>query len=155
MRSFLRMSSALVACALLALAGCAMRDAPSLDVGLRSVRLVDAAPLEQRFALGLRITNYTDRDATIDGLSYRLEINGREFSQAFTVPRFGEARIEVIATSTLSGVLGQLEEMRKRLAAPSGTAPGLTFRLTGRANTGFVGTTFDTQSELPFPLASR
>jgi LEA14-like dessication related protein len=160
MPTFLRMRVLQAAIALLVLAGCAMRDAPAIDVGLTGVGLADVQMLEQRFVLGLRFTNHTDRDVGVDGLSYRLEINGREFatgvsSQAFTVPRFGEARVDVTATSTLSGVLAQLDELRKRLAAPPGLAPALTYRLSGRANTGLVGTTFDTQSELPFPLASR
>jgi LEA14-like dessication related protein len=152
--------AALAAAAAALVAGCAMRDAPALDVRLVSVGLVDAQPLEQRFLLGLRFTNYTDRDVAIDGLTYRLEINGREFatgasSQAFTVPRFGEARVDVTASSTLSGVLAQLDEIRRRLAASPGTAPSLSYRLSGRANTSMMGTSFDTQSELPFPLASR
>jgi LEA14-like dessication related protein len=153
-------TGAIALLALLAAFGCAMRDAPALDVGLQSVSLVDVQPLEQRFQLGLRFTNRTDRDIAVDGLTYRLDINGREFAngvsnQPFTVPRFGEARIEAAATSSLSGVLAQLEELRKRLAAPAGTVPAVTYRLTGRANTGIMGTQFDVQSELPFPSATR
>jgi len=153
-------TAAVVLFALVAAVGCAMRDAPALDVGLQGVSLVDVQPLEQRFQLSLRFTNRTDRDIAVDGLTYRLEINGREFAtgvsnQSFTVPRFGEARIEVAATSSLAGVLAQLEELRKRLAAPPGAVPAVTYRLSGRANTGFIGTQFDVQSELPIPSASR
>lgn len=151
---------ALALAVLLGPAACASRDPPALDVALANVNLVDVQPLEQRFLLTLRFTNRTDRDVAVDGLTYRLDINGREFasgvsSQAFTVPRYGEARIDANATSTLSGVLGQIAELQKRAASPGGALPPLSYRLSGRANTSAFGTAFDTQSELPFPAAAR
>lgn len=151
---------ALAAVVLAATAGCATRDAPALDVGLVSVALVDVQPLEQRLMLTLRFTNRTDRDVAVDGLTFRLDVNGREFAsgvsnRSFTVPRYGETRIDAPATSTLSGVLGQLVELQKRIAGPDGTPPPLSYRLAGRANTGMFGTSFDTQSELPLPTAVR
>jgi len=154
------LAAALLAALVLAFGACATRDSPALDVQLASVAVVDASLLEQRFMLTLRFTNRTDRDVAVDGLTFRLDINGREFAtgvsnQAFTVPRFGEARIDAAATSTLSGVLGQIAELQKRSSGAPGSPSLLSYRLSGNANTGWSGTAFDTQSELPFPAAPR
>lgn len=158
-RMHLRIAGSLAAALVLWLSGCATQDAPALDVALANVSLIDVQPLEQRFLLTLRFTNRTGRDVAVDGLTYRLDINGREFasgvsSQAFTVPRYGETRIDATATSSLSGVLAQIEELQKRAASPAGAAP-LSYRLTGRASTGYFGTAFDTQSDLPFPTVAH
>jgi len=150
-------SSAVQLCALIA-AGCASVTPPPLSLTLARVELVDVAVLEQRLRLSLRIVNSGDRDVAVDGLTYALDINGQDFASgvsavAFAVPRYGETTIQVIAVSSLSGVLRQLRELQGRSAAATPIPPALSYRIHGRANAGPFGLPFDTQSELPFPFA--
>jgi LEA14-like dessication related protein len=150
----------LVALSLL-VAGCATPGADQVDVGLASVALVDVSLLEQRLALTLRFQNRSDRDFTIDGLAYTLDINGRSFAkgvspQRFDLPRYSEARVDVEAVSGLSDVLHQIIEFQLLATAgqPTGAAaPRLSYRIHGRASIAGrpYGLPFDATSELPLP----
>ena len=68
--------------------------------------------------LRLRVQNPNDVDLPIRGLTFDVELNGQPFAkglsdQAVVVPRFGEAVLEVKATSNLGSVLRQLRELRE------------------------------------------
>ena len=143
-------------CALVA-AGCASLAPPQLAVTLTGVQLADASVLEQRLKLSLRFVNSDQRDIAVNGLTYTLDINGREFASgtsnaAFTVPQFGETTIQVNAVSSLSGVLRQLRATQGRTGGAIAIPPALSYRIHGRANAGAFGLAFDTESELPFPV---
>jgi len=91
------------------LAGCTSLGEERVEVHLVSVTLQESTPLEQRVGLGLRFQNRGASDLTVDGLAFRIEASGTTIasgvsSQVFTIPRFGEARVDVEATSTLAGV---------------------------------------------------
>jgi LEA14-like dessication related protein len=145
----------------LLLAGCATPGADQVEVGLASVALVDVSLLEQRLALTLRFQNRSDRDFTIDGLAYTLDINGRSFArgvspQRFDLPRYSEARVDVEAVSGLSEVLHQIIELQQLAAtgqSNGAAAPRLSYRIHGRASIAGrpYGFPFDTTSELPLP----
>lgn len=147
---------AVLFCALVA-AGCASVAPPQLTVTLIGVQLADASALEQRLKLSLRFVNRSQRDIAVNGLTYALEINGREFAggtsdAAFTVPQFGETTIQVNAVSSLSGVLRQLRDTQGQNRGATAIPPALSYRIHGRANAGPFGLAFDTESELPFPV---
>lgn len=143
------------------LAGCTSLGEERVEVHLVSVTLQEATPLEQRVGLGLRFQNRGTTDLTVDGLAFRIEASGTTIatgvsSQVFTIPRFGEARIDVEATSTLAGIVRQVLDLQRQ----SGQAyPRLRYRLYGTANlvpevlsigrAGSFG--FDTVNELPLP----
>ena len=87
--------------------------------------------LEQRYALQLRIINPNDADMPINGLSYTIEINQREFAygvsrQAVTIPAYGEAVLEVEVVSSLLGMLRQLQSLQEDKPAV------LDYRLSGK-----------------------
>jgi hypothetical protein len=149
--------AALVLCVLVA-AGCASIVTPPVDVTLARVELADFAVLEQRLNLSLRFVNRGDHDVAVDGLDFTLDINGLPFAggvsaQAFSIPRYGETTVQVIAVSNLSAVLRQLSEVNGRLGGATAIPAALSYRIHGRANAGLFGLAFDTQSELPFPIA--
>lgn len=111
-----------------ACAGVAARMEPP-EVSLSDIRLVEATPLEQRYLFTLRIRNPNQRSLRVEGLQFDLSINQRSFASGVsnahvTVPAFGEERVEVSATSTLLGLLRQLQEL--------GRAETLRYRLKGR-----------------------
>ena len=99
-------------------AGCAtMNKYPEQPrVSLVSIQPKDMTLLEQRYGLQLRILNPNETAIPIEGLSYSLEINGREFAygvsrQAVSIPPFGEALLDVEVVSNLLSVMQQVQEM--------------------------------------------
>lgn len=85
------------------------------------VSLVNLQPqgmtlFEQTYNMQLRIQNPNDRDIPVKGLSYSLDINGDEFAygvskQSVTVPAFGEALLDVSATSSTINIIQQMQKM--------------------------------------------
>jgi LEA14-like dessication related protein len=93
-------------------------------VSLAGIQPLDMTLLEQRYQLALRILNPNDVEMPLRGLSYSVEINGREFAygvsrQAVTIPALGEAIVEVEVVSSLLDMLRQLraldDDERQRL----------------------------------------
>ena len=113
--------------ALLALAACArLGEAEPLRVQLADIRLLPGGLLEQRFQVELRLGNPNDFDLALDGLTFALELNDMPFArglsnQAVTVPRLGEARLRVVASTTLIDlvqqvlILGQRSDLSYRI----------------------------------------
>jgi len=99
-------------------------------VSLVSIRPLAMQVLEQRFAIQLRVLNPNDVELPVSGMSYALEINGREFAygvsqQAVAIPPYGEALIEVEMVSNLLNVMQQLQRLEET------TEGGLQYRLHG------------------------
>jgi LEA14-like dessication related protein len=113
--------------AVVALAACAqIGEARSPQVHVVDIQLLPGGLLEQRFRVELRIGNPNDFDLPLDGLTFELDLNGRHFAEGFTnhsvtVPRLGEARVSVDASTTLFDmmeqvlILGELTEISYRI----------------------------------------
>ena len=87
--------------------------------------------LEQRFALQLRIMNPNDVAIPVEGLSYAIEINDREFAygvsrQSVEIPAFGEALLDVEVASNLLNVMQQLQALYGE------TRNSMAYRLAGK-----------------------
>lgn len=136
-------------------AGCVSLQLQPPHVTVSDIDLVDATLLEQRFALTLRVQNPNDADISISGLDFDVQINGRHFARgvsdrAVTLPRFGEAVLEVDAVSDLASVLRQLMELGKD------GRPGLEYRVSGRLATRSLGSVpFESRGELTLPDLPR
>ncbi|HYQ72592.1 MAG TPA: LEA type 2 family protein [Gammaproteobacteria bacterium] len=126
-------SAGILLCALF-LAGCASLQpyAEMPRVSLVSIKPQDMQMLEQRFMLELRIQNPNSVAIPVEGLSYALEINQREFAygvsqQEVSIPPYGEALLQVEVVSNLLNVMRQLQQL-------AGTAGGhgLEYRLRGK-----------------------
>ncbi|HPT48993.1 MAG TPA: LEA type 2 family protein [Accumulibacter sp.] len=150
------MKKTLLLCMLLLLGGCAglsgLTQKPELSVA--GLQLAHLGLFEQRFALKLRVQNPNEVELPIDGLVFEIEVNGQAFvkglsDKAVTVPRFGEAVIEVQATSKLANALKQWRELQK-----SGRER-IDYRLFGRLRLAGIGNVpFDRRGDLPLPDAS-
>lgn len=133
------------------LGGCAALTTHPPEVTLAGIDIVEMGLLEQRFAMKLRLQNPNDAGITITGLSFQVEVNGQTFakgvsSQNVTVPRFGEAMLDVDAVSNLASVLRQISEMSK------GGREGIDYRIHGRLATGTFGSVpFESRGELRLP----
>ncbi len=147
------MKSRLAILAIVLLSACAGLGglAQKPEVSLASLNLVQIGLFEQRFALKLRIQNPNDVELRINGLSFEIELNGRSFitglsDRGVTIPRFGEALLEVTATSTLGSALKQLRELQK------GGRERIDYRIAGRLNVSDIGTVpFERRGDLSLP----
>ena len=111
----MRFSHALMGlAALLALGACTrLGGAEPLQVHLADIRLLPGGLFEQRFQVDLRFGNPNDFDLALDGLTFELELNDVPFArglsnEAVTVPRLGEARLRVVASTTLIDLVQQV-----------------------------------------------
>ncbi len=115
---------------MLLLAACSGGDPLPPQVRVVDLELLESTLFEQRFRIDLRIGNPNDFDLPLDGLTFDLEVNGADFARGFTnervtIPRLGEGRLSVVASTTLVEVVRQM-----RLLAERGD---LTYRLHGTA----------------------
>lgn len=117
-------------------------------VSLVSIRPLDMQMLEQRYALRIRILNPNRVELPVAGLSYTLEVNGREFAygvsqQAVTIPPYGEAVLDVELVSNLLDLLRQIDRSQDG---------GLAYRLHGRLGLSGrrTGLAFDYSGELRY-----
>jgi LEA14-like dessication related protein len=123
-------------------------------VSLVSIQPKDMTLLEQRYGLQLRILNPNETAIPLEGLSYSLEINGREFAygvsrQAVSIPAFGEALLDVDVVSNLLNVLQQVQEMSNE------QQDSLKYRLSGKLSlsNSLVKLPFDYHGELKYSPA--
>lgn len=104
----------------LGLASCASLTArlePPL-VSLAGLELEELGVFEQRYRLRLRIQNPNDVELPIAGMDFRLYLNDEEFARGLSdqqavVPAYGEALVEVRVTSSITGVIGQLQRFSR------------------------------------------
>jgi LEA14-like dessication related protein len=137
---------------LLAAAGCAsVASLQAPEVRVTSLQMLESTQgsLEQRFAVGLRLTNPNNRAVDVDGLDFELELNGKRLArgvtnEAFELPRLGEAETRVVVTTSVFDVLRQALDLAGRSDAT------MDYRVKGRLHlgSGFVRT-------IPFDHAGR
>lgn len=136
-----------------ALAGCAgIGGIPSgPEVSLADIGIAEVGLIEQRYSLKLRVLNPSDREISIDGISVVLEINGKTFARGvgneiLTVPRFGDAVMEVMAVSNIAGIFRQITDLAKS------EREVIAYRLSGRLHgPAFGGLPFDHTGEIALP----
>lgn len=116
---------------LLLLTACAAlepRQAPR--VRLADVTLLESGLLEQKMRVELDIGNPNNFDLPLDGLTFTLELNDNPLVEGFTnesvvIPRLGEARLAVFASTSLLDIVRQVMAL--------GRGEALSYRLSGRA----------------------
>ena len=114
MRVIVRAFSAALVLSLLV--GCATTPKMEpLDVTLSDIVPAEMGILEQQFQVRLRVQNPNNFDVPLEGVACQIELNDKPFAkgvgqQSVTVPKFGEAVLDVNAVSSLSGVLAQLSQ---------------------------------------------
>ncbi len=72
--------------------------------------------LEQRLKVDLRVRNPNDYDLDVTGVDFHLEVNGNQLArglsnESVTVPRLSEAKLSVIATTTLMDMMRQFSKL--------------------------------------------
>lgn len=147
----LRVALAAMTCLVATLWGCAAMTMRSPEVSLSGVTIDEFGLLEQRLGIKLRVMNPNDADLSIDGVTFDVDVNGQSFAKgvsnkAVTVPRFGEAVLDLSAVSTLGSLLRQLGDLAK-----SGRET-VEYRVHGRFyGGGMNGVPFDSKREVKLP----
>lgn len=148
------MKTALFALALF-LSACTGFSKPT--VALAGIDIASVGLLEQRFVLKLRVNNPNDFDIPVEGLDFAMELNGQPFAQgvsntATTVPRRGEAVLEVKTSSNLAHFLRQWREVESK---GEGKGGALDYRLKGKVRVaGYGEWPFEQRGEVPLPRLS-
>jgi LEA14-like dessication related protein len=146
-----RIAALLLTCVAATLAGCAAVTMKSPEVSLSGVTIDEFGLLEQRLGIKLRVMNPNDADLPIDGVTFDVDVNGQSFAKGVsnkpvTVPRFGEAVLNLSAVSTLGSLLRQLADLAK-----SGHET-VEYRVYGRFyGGGLNGVPFDSKREIKIP----
>ena len=106
-------------------------NAKAPKVSVDAVNLKRLGLFEQTLDVGLRVNNPNDFDIAIEGLEFKLEVNGREFATgtAYThthVPAFSSAVVHVDTTTDSNKLLQQIK------ALPDLLKDGAPYRILGR-----------------------
>lgn len=119
-------SRALFLLALILLLGACASMMPKSDrirVTIVDIKPLESTLMEQRFLIKLRLQNRSREVLAVDGMSFDLDLNGKAFASgvsnaAVTAPGFGEVLIEVKVSSTLFGVIRQIQALQGREPRP-------------------------------------
>ena len=152
-----RIIIAVILSAVLLLGACAGMDIQPPSVTLAGIDVIEAGLFEQRLALKLRVLNPNNVEIPISGLSFEVELNGEPFAKGVsnkpvTVPRLGEAVLDVTAVTGFAGLIRQLQGLSR------GNIDALSYRIKGRLMTGFAyDMNFDERGrlEMPKPVQGR
>lgn len=105
---------------LLFLSGCAGLGKTPADINVTvvNIKMLESTMLEQRFLLDLRIQNRSPEALSVYGMSFDIDINNKKFAsgssnQKATIGAFNDAVIEVKMSSTLFGIIRQIQAMQK------------------------------------------
>lgn len=149
---------ALAASACLA-AGCATvpkRD--PLQVTVAGVEPLQGAGMELRMLVKLRVQNPNDEPVDYNGVSVEMDVQGKSFASGVSdaqgsVPRFGEAVIDVPVTASAFRMAGQALGMLR--GGGTGLGGKINYEMRGKlSGAGSGSTRFETKGELELPTAS-
>ena len=136
--------------ALGACTGLALRDPLQVTVG--GVEALPGEGLELRMLLKLRVQNPNDMPIDYDGVSVNLDVQGRTFATGVsdasgTVPRFGEAIIEVPVTVSAMRMARQMMGM-----LDGEPVDRIRYAMSGKlSGAGFSAARFQSQGEFTLP----
>ena len=115
--------------------GCAslIQQTEPPNISITNLKLVDVQLLEQQYALTVRVQNPNNFPLSINGLSYKLELNDSKLAQgvsnqALTIPAFGEQKLELTMVSGTFGIIRQLQSLEQ------GNQKVMDYRLSGKLN---------------------
>jgi len=107
-------------------------------VNLVGLQLVSMELFEQRYQVRLRVKNPNPYELPIQGVDFRLDINGQAFAdgvsnRSVTVPAYGEQVIALEVSSNLIQVFRQLQSLE------NSRSPGFEYRINGTVAVGDHG----------------
>lgn len=141
----------------LMLSACAtLQDESAPKIKLVNIQPEEMGLFDQHYRVELRVINRSPRPLQVRGISFSLELNGRDFADGVSnhevvIPGLSSAKIQAELSSSLFGVLNQVMEMTNR------GEPGFRYRIAGtlylRGAT--FGIPFDSEDELVLERAAH
>ncbi len=122
-----------------------------LNVTIVDITPLDMSLLEQRYAVKVRLLNPNDVEIAFDGVVFDLDINDKPFAKGVsdrggTIPRFGEAVIDIRVVTGLQNILRQIVDLQKE------DRTGFSYHIKGRLHsTGGLSIPFDTKGQFALP----
>jgi LEA14-like dessication related protein len=143
----------LIAFGLLLVDGCAMfQYREPINVNLAGVEPLQGEGMEIRMLLKLRVQNPNDVPLDYNGVSIRMDVQGKRFASGVSdasgsIPRFGEAVVEVPVSISVFGIARQVIGIARK--DHSGKLP---YEIEGKlAGSGIGGVRFNSQGEFTMP----
>ena len=148
------MRNAIFIAGLTLLAACALMPGHEpLQVHVADVESLEGQGMEWRMLVKLRVQNPNDAPVEYDGVYLKLDVFDKTFATGVsdargTIPRFGEAVIDVPVTVSTVNIVRHAFAM-----AMDGKPPEkVSYRLEGKLNgPGFGSTRFDSRGEIALP----
>jgi len=148
---FFPTAAAVIGTALLAIPGCATMPDP-VDVTVAGIEPLQSEGMEIRMLVKLRVQNPNNSEIAYSGASVKLEVLDKTFASGVsdtrgTVPRYGEAVVEVPVTISVYRMVRQVMGM-------AGGTPidKVHYVMSGKLQTGaFSAVRFSTRGELEIP----
>jgi LEA14-like dessication related protein len=143
--------------ALACLPGCAsMQQRDPLQVTVAGIDSLPGEGMELRLMVKLRVQNPNDAPIEFNGVAVQMNVQGKTFATGVsdshgTVPRFGEALIEVPVTASAFRMARQFMGLMN-----SNGGPGkITYEMTGKLNgPGFSSVHFQNKGDFEFPAST-
>jgi LEA14-like dessication related protein len=136
--------------------GCAtLPDQDPLEVTVAGIEPLQGEGMELRMNVRLRVQNPNDSPLDYDGVSVKLEVQGRTFATGVsdatgTVPRFGESVIEVPVTASMLRVVRNVVGMMQDEPPEQ-----VRYRMTGKLSlAGFGSRRFSAEGEFRLPAGT-
>lgn len=127
-----------------------------VKVTVTSMMPLESTLMEQRYLIKLRIQNRSQKPLSIDGVSFDLELNGKDFAsgvsnQQITATAYGEALLEVKVSSTIFGVIRQIQSLQELEGKP------FQYQISGNLSTpgSFINLPFRESGEIDLSAGSK
>jgi LEA14-like dessication related protein len=145
----LAVASLLTACA-------SLQQRDPLQVTVAGIEPMQGQGMELRMLVKLRVQNPNDAPIDYDGVSLKLDVQGKTFAtgvsdESGSVPRFGESVIAVPVTTSAMRMVRQALGMMGDKGTGTG-APKINYSLTGKLNGPTFGAVrFESKGDLELP----
>jgi LEA14-like dessication related protein len=88
-----------------------------IKVNISSMKMLESTLMEQRFQVVLRIMNRSPETISVNGMSFDIELNGKDFASGVSnekteIEPFSEGMVTVFVTSTIFGIIRQIHSLQ-------------------------------------------
>ncbi len=92
-------------------------------INISSMQILESSLMEQQYRVRLRIMNRSKNTFNIDGMSFDIELNDRDFAsgvsnEAFKLDPLSEIVVNVTITGTIFGLIRQMNSLQKLNSKP-------------------------------------
>jgi len=98
---------------LVCISGCSASKLQAPDLALVSIGMMSADIFNQQFRVRLHVQNPNDREIPVDGIDYKLFLEGDSFAEGvsekpFVLPALGETEFDLVVRTNFVSSIGRL-----------------------------------------------